>query len=163
MRLYEIDTQLRALMGRLQQESDSETGEIPEELYGEVERLLTAKQVKVLDVVCMWKERRAERDAVKAETKRIAARAASLDIQCDRLEELLNQHIAVGECPRDERAAISWRKSTSVEVTVKPELLPGPFQRWTVEANKTAIGAALKDGLQVEGAALRQRDNMQVR
>lgn len=163
MRLYLIDQELRLLMNRLVEETDAETGEIPEDLYADVERFLTLKEDKLLDVACALKERRVERDAVKGEAKRLAERAQRLDTQCDKLEKLLLQFIPVGHCPRDERVAVSWRKSTRVDVEVEPELLPKEYQRWTVAADKAKIGAALKIGASVDGAQLVTAENLQVK
>lgn len=161
--LYLIGADLRALMARMQDTVDPETGEIESNLFAELERKLEQKQVAILDLACAIKELRAESDAVHAEAKKLGERKRRLDDRDERLTELLGQHVPVGDKPRDARVEIGWRKSTSVEVTVEPKLLDSIYQRWSVAADKLALGAAMKAGAEVSGAALITRNSIQVK
>ena len=75
----------------------------------------------------------------------------------------LEQFLEPGCKLKDARAAISWRKSEAVSCWADPQMLPPDFQRVKVEADLSAIKAALKDGQDVPGAELQTKQNIQIK
>jgi hypothetical protein len=111
---------------------------------------------------------RARRDARKARAQALAELAAADEQQADALQDRLvaalqkvDPEATKWELPEHK---ISSRKSTAV--LVDPELraldLDPEFRRVTVAADKTAIGAALKKGREVEGCSLVERRSWKI-
>lgn len=160
MRLYDISQAIEAL---LDASVDRETGEINEAALAELEALEEQREAKALAVAAYLVGQRLEADAIKAQAKRLAERAAVHARHADRLERYLESHLAVGEKLSDARVALSWRKSRAVEVDCDPTELPEEYCRIRCEADKTALKAALESGEQVKGVRLVERQNLQVK
>ena len=58
--------------------------------------------------------------------------------------------------------SISWRKSHSVDI-LKPESIPMEFYRVKSEIDKALIKKALQGGINVEGAELKENQNIQIK
>lgn len=160
MRLYDISQAIEAL---LDASVDRETGEINEAALAELEALEEQREAKALAVAAYLVGQRLEADAIKAQAKRLAERAAVHARHADRLERYLESNLAVGEKLSDARVAISWRKSRAVEVDCDPTELPEEYVRIRCEADKAALKAALESGEQVKGARLVERQSLIVR
>lgn len=120
---------------------------------------------KALDIACLIKNVEAEGEMVKAEEARLKARRQSAERKASWLRDYLANNMEPGLRLSDGRAAISWRKSQAVEVTVKPEDLPDGCRRTKiiVEPDKEAIKAVLASGVLVEGCTLATRYNLQIK
>jgi hypothetical protein len=111
---------------------------------------------------------RAQAGARAAHAQRLKDLAASAEQQADALQERLIQ--ALQKVAPDETRwelpehKITSRRSQAVELTAEIIDLPEEFQRTkvTVSADKTAIAAALKQGQQIEGAALVERRSWKI-
>jgi len=160
MRLFEIDYQIEALLNA---SVDRETGEINEDALAELEALEVQRDDKALAVAAYIVGQEAEAEAVKAQAKRLADRAAKHERHAERLREYLQAHLPTGTKLRDERVEIGWRKSTAVEIDVETAELPPEMCRVTVAPDKRAIGDALKAGEEVKGCRLVQRQSVQIR
>ena len=112
---------------------------------------------------------RAQAGARAAHAQRLKDLAASAEQQADALQERLIQ--ALQKVAPDETRwelpehKITSRRSQAVELTAEVVDLPEEFQRvkTTVSADKTAIAAALKQGQQIEGAALVERRSWSIK
>lgn len=120
---------------------------------------------KALDIACLIKNVEAEGEMVKVEEARLKARRQSTERKAEWLRTYLASNMEPGTNLRDGRAAISWRNSQAVEVTVRPEELPAHLQwvKTIVEPNKEAIKINLEAGQKVEGCTLATRYNLQIK
>lgn len=160
MRLYDISQQIEAL---LDASVDRDTGEINEAALAELESLEEQRATKALAVAAYLVGQRLEADAIKAQAKRLAERAAVHARHADRLERYLEANLSVGEKLSDARVAISWRKSRAVEIDCDPTELPEDYCRIRCEPDKASIRAALEAGENIDGARLVERHAIQVR
>jgi chromosome segregation ATPase len=111
---------------------------------------------------------RAQAAARAAHAQRLKDLATSAEQQADALQERLIQ--ALQKVAPDETRwelpehKITSRRSQAVELTAEVVDLPEEFQRvkTTVTADKTALAAALKQGQQIEGAALVERRSWKI-
>lgn len=152
MNLYEIDSAIMALV-------DPETGEIQD--WDAFEALQMARDQKIENVACWYKNLITEATAIKAEEDVLKKRREKLETQAKRkLEYLQNalcgQKFATARCEisfrkttkvvlEDERAAIDWAQSHG-----RDDLL-----RYTAPAvNKAEMAKVLKEQVEIPGAAL---------
>lgn len=163
MKLYEID---RALEEALEKAFDPETGEIlNEDAFADLEALEAARVDKLEACAIMVKQFTADAEAIKAEIKALTQRARVASNKADSLKTYMERSIAPGEALKTPRVAIGWRRSEAVEFddTLDVRALPPEFTKTTIEPNKTAIKAALKQGDEIPGAYLVERQNLQIK
>lgn len=160
MRVYEIPTQYRRFFEEC---VDEETGELryTEEQFAELEAEATEK---IANCGRMLKEWEAELEAMKEAKRSIDARMKSKTRQIEWLKEMtLNALSAVGKKVEAADIVVTTRKSTKVKVN--EELLHAD---WFVEKierrpNLTALGDALKQGVEIEGAELITNYNLSLK
>ena len=110
----------------------------------------------------------ADAEAIKQWAKDASERAKSVQARADRLREYLSANmLACGLTKVDGPGiALSFRKSSSVVIN-EPALIPAKFMRQPEPPppapDKVAIGAALKTGIDVPGAHLESKQNLQIR
>lgn len=166
MTLYEIDNETRIAIQTMLMSVDEETGEVDEQMAKAVEELQIARKEKLEAIGCYIKNLEAEQKAIKEEEKALKERADAKEKQIERLKAYVaNSLLATNELKFESpRVAYSFRKSESVDVT---DLSKIPTQylktKTTVDADKTAIKKAMKDGEIVEGAQLVIRQNLQIK
>lgn len=143
MKLYEIN---EAILNCI----DPETGEAdPDKL----DELLMMREEKLENLTLWVKELKAEADAIKAEEKALAERRQAKERKAESLKKYLDEALA-GQKFETSRCVVSFRKSQKVEIT-DFDKIPDDYLRYkTPEPDKTAIKAAIKDGLTVEGCEL---------
>lgn len=152
MKLYEINRSILECI-------DLETGEIID--VDKLNELQLEREVKIEGVACWIKELKAEAEAIKAEKLVLAERQKAAENKAESLKKWLAFALN-GEKFKTAKCAVSFRNTESVEVTPeglenlmkdgKDELLSYKQP----EPNKTAIKAAIKDGLNVQGVRLVQ-------
>lgn len=174
MKLYETYFAIEQLWEKVE---DILTGEVtagadglpvgPDDALDWIEEALSRiedeRDTKALNIACLIKNFRAEAEALKAEKMRLQRRQQAAEKTVERLRLYLEQFIPAGTKLKDARATIGWRKSEAVHCWSDPGLLPQQFQRVKVEADLTAIKAALKAGDEVPGAELQTKNNIQIR
>lgn len=152
MKLYEIDRSILECI-------DLETGEIID--VDKLNELQLEREVKIEGVACWIKDLKAEAEAIKAEKLVLAERQKAAENKAESLKKWLAFALN-GEKFKTAKCVVSFRNTESVEVTPeglenlmkdgKDELLSYKQP----EPNKTAIKAAIKDGLNVQGVRLVQ-------
>ena len=151
--LYEIDAQIMECV-------DFETGEIID-----VERLeaLQMEFDSKVEGIALWiKNLVAEAKMVKEEKDSLAARQKACENKAESLKKYLGQALG-GEKFKTSKVSISYRKSESVEVE-DISLLDDDYLKYKEpEADKTKIKAALKNGLELKGVTLVEKNNIQVK
>jgi uncharacterized coiled-coil DUF342 family protein len=166
MKLHDIETEISSLGTRLEDwaaEHDGDVTEFP--FISEMDALTIERERKLLSMACLVKEIDAEADALKKEAANLSERARVKSNAVTRIKGVISAYMEPGEKLSDERAALSWRKSDSVEVEVEAEALPERFRRTkiTIDPDKTAIKDAIKAGEAVEGVRLVTKQNLQIK
>lgn len=151
--LYEIDEQIMACV-------DFETGEIIDE---EKLQALQLEFNQKVEGIALWiKNLVAEAKMVKEEKDSLAARQKACENKAESLKKYLGQALG-GEKFKTSKVSISYRKSESVEVE-DISLLDDDYLKYKEpEADKTKIKAALKNGLELKGVTLVEKNNIQVK
>lgn len=169
MKLYEINAQLDELLTNGFGETcvDEETGEIDVAKADEMlEQLTMERQDKLENTACYIKALEADVDAIRAEEVKLAGRRKAKETKAGSLRELLKYcMLKYGDTKLDTpRAALSFRKSTAVEITNKQEL-PREYVKTVTEEKilKQEIGQALKQGKAIPGAELKEQLNLQIK
>lgn len=159
--LYEIDHALEALV-------DEETGEIKD--FDAFESLQMERDKKIESVACWTKNLDAEAKAIRAEEKSLAERRQSLEKKRERLLEYLDKALD-GNPFKSAKCAVTFRKSTRVEITNMEELVhwcvtnghDGLVQYSAPSVAKSDISSLLKTGLAIDGAELATSTNVGVK
>ena len=161
MNLYQIDSALAECV-------DAETGEILD-----VEKLLElnmAREQKIENIALWVKNDVAEAKAIREEEKTLAARRQALERAAESKKKYLDS-VLNGEKFSTPRCSISYRKTTSVEVSdmgavVAWMLANGHDGEVTYNAptvSKTDLAPLLKNGAEIDGATLVQGVSMGVK
>lgn len=152
--LYEIDQEILACC-------DLETGEVidPDRL----ESLQMARDQKIEGVACWIKNLLSDAEAIKAEKEALADRESKCRKKAESLKQWLAEALG-GQKFSSAKCAVSFRRSETVEVG-DLALIPAELLRvkTTVEPNKTAIKALLKDGQEVVGCCLVENQNINIK
>lgn len=152
--LYEINAELLSL-------TDSETGEITD--WSAFEALQLARDEKIENIALYHKNLLAEAAALKAEEKSFAERRKRAENKADSLKRYLDTALQ-GQKFNTVKVAISYRKSTSVEVDETK--LPANWLREvpaTHVVDKVEIAKALKAGEEIDGATLVENSLIQIK
>ena len=157
MKLYEIDQAIYDCV-------DEETGEI---IDVEKFEALQMDRLRKLEGIALWvKELRAEAEAIKAEKDKLYEREVACKNKADRLANFLSDVLG-GEKFRTPRVAVSYRKSTKVDIpdSFDVDSLPEELKKVkrTVDPDKKAIGDYLKAGNILEGISLLENYNIQIK
>ena len=158
MTLYEIDQQI---IKAIEFGYDPETGEILDD--SALKNLQMERDEKIENMLLYVKDLRAEQAAIKSEIDTLEARRkASM-----RKEESITRYVQAslaGEKFKTARCAVSYRKTTSVQIT-DFALIPDTYIRRRVleEPDKVAIKDALKAGDTVNGAYLEEHQSMSIK
>ena len=161
MTIYEIDNRLTELV-------DPETGEL---LDVEAFEQLQMEREKKLEGMALWvKELAATASAIKAEIDTLQERKKAAERRCESLKRYLAE-ILQGEKFSTPRCAVSFRKSTSVQVEDAALLI-----RWLEqnglddcvkykepEVSKAEVGRLIKSGMPVPFAHLESKQSVGVK
>lgn len=152
MKLYEIQAEIENCV-------DYETGEIDVE---RLDALNEEKKEKVHNIGLWIKNLKAEAKALKAEAKTFTDRAKSAENKAESLTRYL-ENCLQGETYKDVDLAISYRKSTSVQLADDFTSDDDRFTSYDVKYNKTEIKKIIQSGEDVSGAVLIEKQNMQIK
>lgn len=163
MTIYEIDNRIAGLV-------DPETGELLD--YEAFAELQMERDAKIENMALWYKDLTAEAKAIREEEKALAERRKSAENKAERLKGYLDEALA-GESYKTSRVAVSYRKSTALEIkpedeaTVLEELetcgLHNCIMYQAPKISKTELTKELKAGAIVPGAELVERSNIQIR
>jgi len=153
MKFYEIDEMIDAALAELVDED----GVINEEAEAYLDSLEIAREQKTEGVLLAIKGMKAEAEAIRNEEKTLADRRHQLEKKADSLTEFIKGRLA-GEKFKTARVAVSYRKTTSCEITDE-WAIPEDYVKTTVSFDKAALTKALKSG-EVPGARLVEGQSM---
>lgn len=162
LRLYEIADQYRFLLSDMY---DEETGEINENTIARLQELGDSMETKCINITRIFKQIDAEREAIEKERKAMSAREKALKNQVDRLKDYLSFNmekcaITKIECPQ---FIISLQKNPpSVEI-LDENKIPQSYNRVTITHDLQKIKEDIKNGVDVPGARLVQKNSLRIR
>lgn len=157
MTLFEIDKAI----AEFEWDIDPETGEVLNP-YG-LDDLQMAREQKCENIALLIKNKEAEKTAVTEQEKIFADRKKSLGNEIDRLKNYLGYALG-GEKFSTPRVAVSFRKSESVLIK-NENLIPDEYCEFTTtrKPNKKTIKDALKEGKELMGVELLEKQNIQIK
>lgn len=152
MNLYEIEQSILDCI-------DLETGEIID--AEKLENMQMAKEQKVRNIACYIKNLQADAKAYEEEEKTFYARKKAAQNKAENLKKYLAGFLN-GEKVKGKEYAISWRKSSAVEIMDESKIpaeyhIPQPDK-----IDKAGLKNALKSG-SIDGAKLVEHNNMIVK
>lgn len=156
MTLYEIDKAIADFEFEV-----NEDGEILN--FDDLDELQMARQDKIENIGLYIKNLEAEKEAVKHEKDNFADREKRLGKKIESLKGYLGYALQ-GQKFSTPKVAVSFRKSESV--LVKDEyLVPDKYCEFTMvrKPNKTNLKKALKDGEEIMGVELVEKQNVSVK
>ena len=163
MNLFELNAELeRAVLESI----DPETGEIID--LEKVEQLNLDLNEKVKNIGLFIINLRAEAEAQKKQEERFKAKRQALEKKADRLEQYLAANID-GKNFKFVEFVINHRPSTSVNITdnIAFEMFamehPEYAKASKIEPDKACIKLALANGIEIPGAELVTKNNMQIK
>ena len=166
MTLYEINSQINNLMDIIFDSVDEETGEVDPELMAQLSTLNLERDQKIDNIGAYIKNLDAEAKAIKDEMDALKKRLDQKKKRIESLKEYVAQDLlAHGETKKESpRVVFSFRKSVAVEITDET-LLPKDLIVTTVETkpDKNKIKECLKEEMEVPGAVLVERMNIQIK
>jgi hypothetical protein len=140
-----------------------ENGDVPEATVKALEGMTLEDEAEILDAAVAYKELGILFEGYQGEIERLQSRAKKVAAQAERIKTVLKNAVPAGTKFSDERVAIAWRKSTETIVGVAAEELAPKYTRVKIEANKTAIKAALEAGKSIDGCFLKENQNIQIK
>lgn len=156
MNLFDIDSRLESAFEKA---VDPETGEILDEtMLIEFEQLQMERDDKIENIACWIKNLKADAAALKAEKEAFAKRQKAAERKVESLSKYLNAYLA-GARYKGKRASITYRKVAQVEIADEAAI-PEEFKRVKIEPNKVDIKLAIRQGKEVPGASLVEKNNM---
>lgn len=151
--LYEINAAIENCV-------DTETGEIID-IEG-LEELQIQFSDKVENIALFIKNLTSEAEAIKKEADSLLSRKKTCENKANNLTKYLSS-ILCGEKFKTPRVSISYRKSSSVNVTDISKLDPRYYKEIAPEADKTKVKKALSEGIKLEGVCLVENTNIQIK
>ena len=161
MNLYQIDQRLAALLEVDGDIIDTDSGEILS--LEDVEALEMARADKIEGWGLWIKNKCAEATAIKVEEMNLKERRQKLEALIENSTKRYQQYLA-GEKVSTPRLTVNYRKTQSVEVT-DLNIIPADYKRVKLltEPDKVAIKDAIKNGMEIPGAALVERQSMTIK
>lgn len=132
-----------------------EDGVISEEVVAELDALELEREEKINNCISYIKSRKAMAEMLKAEKMALARRQQIAENEAERIKDYLTFCLN-GTKWESTAGKVSYRKSEAVEIE-DLGLLPEEFTKTKIEADKTAIKAAIKEGQEVPGAHLEEK------
>ena len=151
--LYEIQKELLECV-------DLETGEIIDvEKLGALE---LEKDKKIENIALFIKNLKADKEAYKKEKQLFAEKEKAADKKIESLTSYLEGFLE-GEKFKSTRVTISYRKSESVAIDDIAKISEDYLKFAEPTLDKTMIKAALKEGIEVPGAHIEKKQNIQIK
>lgn len=154
MTLYEIDSQIKAIIDSIYDEVD-ENGEVGEIDFSALEDLKEERRNKMENIALYIKNLEAEAKAIKDEEEKFTKRRKRLENKAEGLRGLLIRSITENG-DKDFSTARCSAKVRESDVTdiLDEELIPREYMKESIKysPDKAAIKKAIKSGIEVSGA-----------
>ena len=139
---------------------DVSTGEIID--IEALKALEMERDKKIRNIACWIRNLDTEEKGLAEQEKIFSDRKKAVKNKKEQLKSYLAAFLD-GKKWKNNEVSISWRKSTSVEVTDIKKLSSYYLRYKEPEVNKTLLGNDLKAGIKLDGAVLVDKNNMSVR
>ena len=158
--LYEMNEAIERLLENI---VDEETGEVNEEALAELEQLEADKDEKIKNCGLYIKNRMAFADALTAEIKALTARRQTVLNKIERTITYVGNALE-GQPKEFPEVRFGWRRSQAVDV-VNEEIIPDELCIFKTERKpeKSEIKKLLKNGGEVPGCVLVEKNNLQIK
>ena len=166
LKLFEINQELVNVNDMMEHWALDHEGDITDfPLFEEMEKLGMDLATKALNTAAVIKSIEAEAVGVRSVMELQQKRIKTLESIVDRLKAYLQNNIQPGQTFSDSRAQIKWGKSSAVVVECPPEELEDAYVRVKTELSpdKKAIKAAIESGIEIPGARIETRHNIQIK
>ena len=159
MRLYEINQQIEGLLNQV-----NDDGEILDGVFEQLTELQLAESDKLEAIGCLLKNWKSDADAIREEEKKLSDRRRAIENRTERLRDYAAWYMRQTGKQKfsSPRVVLSFRKSTSVDV-LDDTKIPDAYVEYERKVKKSGISTAIKAGVVVPGAALVEKQNLQVR
>ena len=161
-KLYEISSFIQEIADAYYRNLEENDGIIDDGLEKLLQDAQGEASDKALDIARLIKTTLAKADAYEAEKKKIYQREKTERNLAERLENYLSMYLEKGKKYADANTSISWRKSTTVEVT-DISTLPTEFVKIETSPMKSEIKKFLQTGAPLLGAHLEEHFNLSVK
>lgn len=152
MNLYEIEEEIMECI-------DEETGEVVD--IEKLDQLFMERDKKIENIALWIKNLRADAAAYKAEKESFEKKRKAAENKANSLSNYLMGFLN-GEKFQNSKVTISYRKSEELEIT-SGENIPFEYIKYTPEVKKAELKKAIKEGLEVEGCKVLEKNNIQVK
>lgn len=161
MNLYAINDQI---MRAFEAAVDPDTGEVVnEEAYEALDSLQMEFSERAEGILLYIKNLRAESEALKKEKQAFESRQRAAEKKAESLTKYI-AGVLGGEKFKTERVSATWRKSETVEYVGDVMSLPDDCIRVKEpEIDKTELKKKLKSGVQIAGAYMIAKNNIQIK
>ena len=166
MNLYDINKEIEDALNNIYSSMDEETGEVDEAYVHQLEELQMQRDEKLDNIGAYIKNLLAEAKMLKEEEQALKARRESKEKRAESLKNYVASNLKEQEINKFESARVvfSFRKSEQVNVPDLDKL----DKKYLVEdvsykADKKAIKEAIKSGVEVEGAYIEEKQNLQIK
>ena len=162
MKLYEIKTEYEQLLQAAFDYAEENEGVIPDDLALALNSVEASYEEKIHNCLLYYKNQDAEETAIKAEAQKLAARATAAGKRKLWMKKYLQSCCAAGVKCSFPDAAISWRKSKSVDI-IDESKVPDEYCKIERTPKKKLIEAAIKAGENIEYASIVEKLNLQIK
>ena len=164
--LYKIDERIEAIIGKMFDSVDQETGEIDPEMVKELNELQEARDVKLDNIGAFMKDLTAEIKALKDEMDILAKRKKAKERQYEWFKAYVASDLLRNDQSKFESARVvfSFRKSVAVSIPDETKIPKKYFiKQITEKLDRDGIGKLLKEGQKIRGAELIEKQNLQIK
>ena len=164
--LYEIDKDIEAIIDRMFEEVDEETGEVKAENVNKLKELQEARDQKLDNLGAFIKNLTSDVEAMKAEKDILDKRIKTKQNKIEWLKSYVASDLLANNQEKFEssRVVFSFRKSVSVSIPDETKIPKKYFKKVTTEKlDREGIGKLLKEGHTIRGAELIEKQNLQIK
>ena len=144
-----------------------ETGEISDEYDNAKEELQSVLEEGIETLCKIRANKLAKIESLKSEINRLSEKKKIEEKRIESLEKYISQLFDKTEKPKLDAGTfmISYRKSKQVWVEDDFEVIPEnkDYLRYKIDIDKTKIKEALQSGIEVKGASLIEKNNLQIK
>lgn len=153
MNLFQIDEEIMKCV-------DMETGEIIDS--AKLDELQMDRDTKIENIACWIKNLLSDAEALKAQKQVFADRQKAAENKAESLKKYLFSYLD-GQKFTTDKVAISFRKTSSVDV-INIGQIPAEYLKYAEPtADKTAIKAAIKEGKKIAGAMIVEGQSISIK
>lgn len=153
MNLFQIDEEIMKCV-------DMETGEIIDS--AKLDELQMDRDTKIENIACWIKNLTADAEALKAQKQAFADRQKAAENKAESLKHYLSSYLD-GQKFSTDKVAISFRKTSSVNVTDLMQIPEQYLKFADPTPDKTAIKKAINDGVVIVGAEIVEGQSISIK